>query len=181
VRHDTVGGDGACTALRQQRRRHLERYDHRADVELKTTDSGVHDMNRTYNWSGTGARADGTAFTDFLGTLNFGLLSNPPGATVTNCFANHCDWRLPTIEELRGILEPGAPGCPRPGSEPTGFAEACIDPRFGPTKAGYYWSATTDAGSSSHAWLVNFSNGLGIPGAGTKIFGVHVRAVRNGM
>jgi hypothetical protein len=58
----------------------------------------------TYTWSASGVAADGTLFTTFLATLNGGdyydpatgqLVSGGPG----NCFADHCDWRIPTIAE----------------------------------------------------------------------------------
>ena len=53
--------------------------------------------------------ADGTAFTAFLGTLNNGTSSD--GTATSGCFAGHCDWRLPAIEELEGIVHLAAPGC----------------------------------------------------------------------
>jgi hypothetical protein len=86
-------------------------------------------------WPGT--RNDfpsGTAFTWFLGTLN---------STTTGCFAGHCDWRLPLVEELLGIVDLGAPGCGTgvPGNGPQ---PPCIDQTvFGPTFGEGYWTATS--------------------------------------
>jgi Protein of unknown function (DUF1566) len=98
--------------------------------EKKTTAVGSgpnyadpHDVDNYYSWSSTGTAPDGTAFTEFLGALNNGTSSD--GTTTTGCFANHCDWRLPTVEELAGIMDPAAAGC--------GSGSPCIDPAFGPT------------------------------------------------
>jgi len=114
-----------------------------------------------YTWSATSpyTAADGTAFTSFLATLNSG-----------GCFAGQCDWRLPTIYELQTILLEPYPCTTIP----------CIDQTvFGPTVAGYYWSATTYAGDPSGAWLVVFS--FGNVGYNYKVNPYYVRAVRAGL
>ncbi len=71
------------------------------------------------------------------------------GGAITGCFANYCDWRLPSIAEFKGIINLGQVGC---GTD-TG---TCIDPIFGPTQFGYakYWTATTAEGNSDNAWSV---------------------------
>jgi hypothetical protein len=99
-----------------------------------------HDVDNLYNWSNPfGCPAgcpDGAAFTDFLGRLN--NCTSTDGTAVTDAgFAGHCDWRLPTIQELQTIIDLGASGC--------GSGSPCIDPTFGPT-APFYWSSTTQAG-----------------------------------
>jgi hypothetical protein len=73
-------------------------------------------VNNSYSWSSSGTAADGTLFTNFLATLNGGDYTSPAaGQDVSNgptaCFANHCDWRIPTIAELNTIIETSAPGC----------------------------------------------------------------------
>jgi hypothetical protein len=156
VRDIVVGGVGASTALRRQRRRQVSDLTTGLMWEKKTgkidrhkIDGGVHDVNRVFSWSASGRKPDGTAFTVFLATLNRGLSSN--GANVTNCFANHCDWRLPSFTELRGIFNPSLPWCTRKL-----FAEACIEQILGPMQAYYYWSATTRGpvieGRGNSAW-----------------------------
>jgi hypothetical protein len=144
--------------------------------EKKTTGVGsgvnladAHDVDNTYKWSSIVGQAppDGTAFTDFLYRLNGG--TSPDGSVTSGCFAGHCDWRLPTIEELGTILDFG-PGCA--GGSPCIFAE------FGPTQPAFYWSATTLAGAPHTALVVNFSDGL--LNADLKGFVYYVRAVRGG-
>ena len=39
------------------------------------------------------------------------LLSGPAGGVVAGCFADACDWRIPTIPELKGIVDYDVPGC----------------------------------------------------------------------
>lgn len=133
--------------------------------EQKTDDMGIHDKDDKYSWSGViTTAANGSAYTSFLATLN-----TPP------CFANQCDWRLPTIEELQTILSEGYP-C---------LANPCIDPTFGATRTGDpYYSATRYGVSPSDptgvdVWVVWFSDGAlnhgGKPGPFV------VRAVRDGL
>ena len=128
--------------------------------EQKTDDATVHDKDNVYSWSAGGegfTAADGTAFTTFLPALNGG-----------GCFAGQCDWRLPTIAELQTILLTPYPCTTSP----------CIDAVFGPTVAGYYWSATTDANIPADAWGVAFN--VGYVYGSFKDYDFYVRAVRAG-
>jgi hypothetical protein len=116
--------------------------------ERKTTDGSVHDVGNFYSWSANsavGAR-DGTAFVQFLGALNdcTDFFAAPCG------FAGHWDWRLPTLTELRTIIDLGAPGC--------GRGAACIDPIFSPADASDYWTSSTHSLGAPAAWIVDFSN-----------------------
>jgi Protein of unknown function (DUF1566)/Collagen triple helix repeat (20 copies) len=130
----------------------------------------VHDVNNAYTWSSTGSAADGTLFTRFLSTLNSDVSANG-GST---CFANHCDWRLPNIPELRTIVETSVPNC--------GSGAVCIDPIFGPTQVfgqdggNEYWSSTTAADSSLNVWITDF--GFALTGEFQKPFPIAARAVR---
>jgi len=136
--------------------------------EKKDDLGGIHDKDDLYAWSTTGTAPDGAAFTGFLAALNNG--SSADGTTIGGCFAGHCDWRLPTSAELQTILLEPSP-C---GTSP------CIDPIFGATQAGDYWSTTSSMDSiPDGAWIVYFDDG-GVS-IDTKIFGSYVRAVRGGM
>jgi hypothetical protein len=125
------------------------------------------DVDNTYTWSNSGTAADGTVFSDYLSRLN--ACNSTDGSTpVFAGFAAHCDWRLPTPTELKTILLEPYP-C---GTSP------CIDPIFGPTAAGNYWSSTTRA-IPDEAWFVSFIDGSVI--GDSKLNGNPVRAVRGGL
>jgi hypothetical protein len=134
----------------------------------------VHDVNNKYRLS-NGVRdhnpPDGGAFTVFLATLNNGFSSDGRATTaITGCFANHCDWRLPSIVELQGIVDTSVSGC--------GSLNPCIDSTFGPTQSSGYWSSTTlDANFLN--WVVFFHNGDVREGYITWFF--YVRAVRSAL
>jgi hypothetical protein len=155
-----VNGDGTVTD-----------YDTGLQWEQKTADGSVHDEQNEYDWSPTLGRPDGTVFTDFLGTLNNATSSD--GTTSSDCFAGHCDWRLPSIVELQTIVDAGAPGCGNRG--------ACVDQTiFGPTIPFFYWSATTDAAFPVFAWGVAFGAD-GIVTSAIEEATLFARAVRSGL
>jgi hypothetical protein len=127
----------------------------------------VHDVGNTYGWTGESPYTEptGTLFSGpFLEQLN-GLTVDP--ALPPPCFAAHCDWRIPSIDELRSILS--APyDC---------SASQCIDAVFGPTQASFYWSASSVASSlGRNVWLIYFANGFVTPGSKNEVY--YARAVR---
>jgi hypothetical protein len=144
-------------------------YDSGLQWEQKTTTFGSgtnygdpHDVDNTYSWSAF-IKNDGTGFLDQLNG------KTASGTTVTGCFAGHCDWRLPTVVELQGILLAPSPCL---GVDP------CIDAVFGPTAPLSNWSSTTDATFATEGWYVFF--GGGNVDHRPKDFTRFVRAVRRG-
>lgn len=137
----------------------------RLQWEKKTDDATVHDQDNAYSWTdasdGNLTDADGSAYTIFLATLNSGT-----------CFADQCDWRLPTLLELQTIM-------PHPcGSSP------CIDPIFGPIAASFHWSSTTSSDDPEIAWEGVFDDtieGGWLAAYVRKDTDLQVRAVRGGL
>jgi hypothetical protein len=136
----------------------------------------VHNVNKVYKWSEHISREDrvgapdGLVFTYFLATLNGEVSSD--GQTITGCFANHCDWRLPSIDELKTIVDSNV-----------GQSEPTIDAIFGPTIPSYYWSATTvekDRYEGFTAWVLDFGKARGGAETFVKDGVLYVRAVRGG-
>jgi len=130
------------------------------------TNPPVTDVKNTYS-----ALPDGTASTSFLATLNNGAAPINGGSTgpISGCFANHCDWRLPSIVELQGIVDLSATDC--------GSGNPCIDPTLLPTQPAFYWSATTDSSDPVlDGWDVDFYHGT--VADNEEVFDFYVRAVR---
>jgi hypothetical protein len=156
-------------------------YDTGLQWEQKTDDGSVHDFRNWYTWTTAtnGTTPNGTAFTAFLGTLNNGTSGD--GSTTSGCFAGHCDWRLPAIGELAGIVDLAVPGC-----RAFPFTIPCIDQTvFGPS-SNFYWSASTDARSpgpdaGEAAWGLYFTYGVVSDYSSFKNLDYWVRGVRSGL
>jgi len=137
--------------------RDLTVFDHGTGLEWekKTDDGGIHDKDNLYSWSREWPwDPDGTAFTVFLAALNAGV-----------CYADHCDWRLPTVIELLTIAD-------------CSHGSPCVAPIFGPTQSHAYWSSSSFAFDPGFAEAVNFFSGFSYHEI--ESFGWYVRAVRSG-
>lgn len=134
--------------------------------EQKTNDASIHDVANLYSWSASGTAADGTLFTEFL--AGFHDCESSDGGTVTGGLGGHCDWRVPSIAELRTIQLPFPCG-----------AGPCIDPIFGPTASAIYWSETIAGANPNEAWAVHFYDVDPFFGV-YKTVPLHARAVRGG-
>jgi hypothetical protein len=129
--------------------------------------SDVRNVNNTYAWCASSSFTctdntdppDGSAFTVFLATLNHNVAKfngTQPGP-ISGCFANHCDWRLPTVTELIGIVSDQ-------------------DPVLGPIEPHQYWTSTTLSVDASVAFIVDF--GQEVANNQDKPTPSYVRAVR---
>jgi hypothetical protein len=62
---------------------------------------------------------------------------------------NRGGWHLPTIQELRSLVNPSRSNPALPAGH-----------QFSNVQSSFYWSATTRAANTNAAWVVNFSNGV---------------------
>jgi len=136
--------------------------------------SNPHDVDNEYTWGNLAGCPivgcpNGTAFTDFLGRLNYNISADST-TTIWPCFAGHCDWRLPTIQELVTIMDYNSSTC---------HNGPCIDPIFGPSEH-IYGSSSTDTLDpfATYAWIIYSWTGKTNPlPKAAKAYGL--RAVRS--
>jgi len=130
--------------------------------EKKTDDNTLHDRDNAYAYTSAGdldeSNADGNAFDDFIFNV------------AGSCFANNCDWRLPTREELQTIMAEAYPCTTSP----------CIAATFGPTSAGFHVTASkvTSDVLGEGLLVVSFADG-GVTQFATSAV-LPARAVRGG-
>ena len=132
--------------------------------EIKTDDDSIHDKDNTFAWCDTnpetnggdpGTCGDGPDTEDLISTMN------------ENEYGGFSDWRMPTRNELRTIIDYDA------------YNPAVNTDYFPNTVTSYYWSANTLAeGNGSGAWIMSFISGKGSIYS-SKSNSFYVRAVRN--
>ena len=131
--------------------------------EVKTDDGGIHDKDDKYTWcdsnpdtngGGVGSCGSGTDTEDFINALN------------SENYGGSSDWRLPTREELRTIVD-------------YGHYNPTIDIAYFPNMLSIYsWSSTSLANLTNYGWYVYFLHGN--DGNHHKPAIYHARAVRGG-
>jgi len=122
----------------------------------------VHDVNNVYR------QGSPNGFTDLLmDPLNrSGLFrSVTPAEALSDalslCFAGRCDWRAPSIRNLRSIMV----GADAPSTQAQSCSSApCIDPALaaidGPMASAFYWSTSENAENLGNYWFVGFNGGF---------------------
>jgi Protein of unknown function (DUF1566)/Repeat of unknown function (DUF5648) len=120
----------------------------------RKTSGGPRGMNNVYTNHGDKRASDASAFVDQVNATGL---------------CGFTDWRLPSVEELRGLVYFGTDASP--------LITTNVFPN---TAAGDYWTSTVDVENANQAWIVKFSqnnnNAFGAPIA--KNTPIHVRLVR---
>ncbi len=117
-----------------------------------------------------------TAFSDIDSLNSGGTMNGNNCGDTSNSGSHQTDWRLPNVKELQSLIDFGYFGPAL--SNAAGTAKWSANDPFSGVQAGYYWSATTLAGSPSGAWVVDL--GSGNVGANGKASSYYVWPVRAG-
>jgi len=120
--------------------------------EVKTSDGDARDSHQTYSWFDSDDHLNG-GFPGYRNRGNCKIASCDTESYIAYAnkihFCGRSDWRLPTREELRSLVDYEVP---YPG--PT------VDRRMFPnTVSQFYWSATANANDRETAWGIGFSFG----------------------
>ena len=147
--------------------------------EVKTNDGGLRDKDWTYSWyKPSGDNGGFGGYTDIdksLGEPNCSTQNNCNTDAFTNAvnakgLCGKKDWRVPTKDELGGLLTTTSTI-----NQPINY-NLFIDANYFPNTNYYYWSSSPDAYGSSGAWNVSFDDGNS--GYNDKDFNSFVRLVR---
>lgn len=136
--------------------------------EVKTTDGGWHDWSRTYT------NYDSTTSMQILGTSaptqsQIDADTNSVGfknAVNATSLCGATDWRLPSADELQGIVDYGV-AIPGPAIDVAWFQN---------TQGNLYWSSSPNAFDPMSAWIVAFNNGALI--TNSRGYARYIRLVR---
>jgi hypothetical protein len=155
--------------------------------EVKTDDGGLRDKDWTYSWyKPSGDNGGNSGYTDDT------TIKAPNCSTKNNCntdaFTNAVntqglcgknDWRMPTKDELKGLLVCSDGKYDTDGSctNYISVVQPIINTTYFPnTLPEWYWSSSPVAGDRGSAWGVNFGNGFS--NHGNKDLNLFVRLVR---
>ena len=148
----TDNGDGtifdALTGLMWEKKGHLDGTPVVCSSAVACPDP--HDADNEYTYSADNPTGPpGTAFTVFLTQLNAG-----------GGFAGHTDWRLPTREELQGLVDYADATSPSvlPFFD-TGCSASCAAIGCSCTSPGRTWTNDLVPSIVGNAWLVEFGDG----------------------
>ena len=126
--------------------------------EVKTTDGGLRDKDWRYSWykpegdnGGNAGYQNGNGHPEWCkgSDCDTYAFTNAVNAQ-TLCGAN--DWRMPTIDELKGLLTTTSTI-----NQPLN-AKLYIDAMYFPNTRSWFWSSSPNAGYSYVAWSVDFSD-----------------------
>ena len=106
----------------------------------------VRDNETGLVWERSPGDTNGDGIVDFNDDINWQLSASRCNAKVVG---NRLGWRLPTLQELRSLVDPTQDTPALPAGHPFLNVRSALSP---------YWSATTVAGNTSNAWAVLFSN-----------------------
>jgi hypothetical protein len=146
--------------------------------EVKTDDGGLRDKDWYYSWYKPSG--DNGGFAGYTDTINGALNCSTQNNCNTDAFTNAVnakglcgkkDWRMPTKDELEGLLTTTST-INQPIND-----NLFIDANYFPNTNSRYWSSSPYADFSGSAWVVLFSNGLSR--SNFKIYGYFVRLVRS--
>lgn len=129
--------------------------------EVKTADGGLRDVNKTYtHYTSTTAaqHVDGSKPTQ----AEIDAATNTVGYVAAVNAAGLCgktDWRLPTVDELQGLVDYGVDYTTgKPVIDETYFPNTAVD---GDTwGGGGYWASSPVAGDPEGAWSIGFNGGV---------------------
>jgi hypothetical protein len=128
--------------------------------EVKTDDGGLRDKDWYYSWyQPNGDNGGNVGYTDTLyGPTNCSTKDNCNTYAFTNAvnakgLCGKKDWRMPTIDELKGLLTTKSTI-----NQPLNIS-FFIDANYFPNTNYSYWSSSPYANYSGSAWNVYFGNG----------------------
>ncbi|WP_157725624.1 Lcl C-terminal domain-containing protein [Vitreoscilla filiformis] len=131
--------------------------------EVKTADGGLRDVNKTYTHYTSTTEAqfwNGSAYVPPT-QAQIDAATNTVGYVAAVNAAGLCgktDWRLPTVDELQGLVDYGVDyTTDKPMIDETYFPNTAVS---GDTWGwGGYWASSPVVGSPDSAWYVNFGYG----------------------